>query len=634
LEVGSGGRTFFKKVSPRIRLLKGKDSALNNEVTTDRDSTVPKMFIERVSQHPEKVAMRYKYLGVWRDITWAEYLEQVRHTCLGLTALGIERGDRVAVIGENRPEWLFSDMAAMAAGAVTVGIYTTSAARQCEYVVGHSGAKVFIAEDEEQLDKALLFRERTPDLTKIVIMDPKGLRGFSDPMVITFQDLLERGRELDTRDPHRFADMVARTQPEDLALIIYTSGTTGPPKGAMLSHRNIAWTTWSIGAAVPLDPSDELLSFLPLSHIAERMFSVFLPIRFGYTVNFTESLDTVTDNFREVSPTLIFAVPRIWEKYYSAIRIRVANATWFKRVAYGLAEAITAKYGRVRFERKAVPVWLQLLRSFANLLVFYKLRERLGFDRVRVAISGAAPISPDVLRYFHGIGVPLREVYGQTEGSGPTCIHQGENIELANVGPPLPGVEVRIAEDGEILVKGDNVFIGYYRSPEATEETLIHGWLHSGDVGVLDDRGYLKITDRKKDLIITAGGKNIAPQNIENQLKFSPYINDAIVVGDRLKFLAALIVIDEENVVQYAQDHKIPFTTYESLTKCPEIIELIDRHVKEVNKALSHVETVKKFTIVPKKLYEEDGEVTPTMKVKRKYINEKFGDLIRSMYKG
>ena len=317
--------------------------ALNNEAIMDRYSTMPKMFIERVSRHPEKVAMRYKYLGIWRDITWAEYLENVRHTCLGLKSLGIDRGDRVAVIGENRPEWLFSDLAAMAAGAVTVGIYTTSSAHQCEYVVGHSGSKVFIAEDEEQLDKALLLRERTPDLTWIVVMDPKGLRSFSDPMVMTFKDLCEKGKEIDDKEPHRFAEMVAQTQPDDLALIIYTSGTTGPPKGAMLTHRNVTWTTWSIGEAAPLDPSDELLSFLPLSHIAERMFSSFLPIRFGYTVNFTESPDTVMDNFREVSPTVIFAVPRIWEKYYSGIRIRIANATWFKRIAYGLAESVTTR---------------------------------------------------------------------------------------------------------------------------------------------------------------------------------------------------------------------------------------------------------------------------------------------------
>lgn len=615
-------------------LAPGKGPDLADEMLRDKESTVPRMFMERAALNPDKVALRYKYLGIWRDITWAEYREKVRLTCLGLVSLGVTEGDRVAVIGENRPEWLYSDLATMSAGAVTVGIYTTSAAQQCEYVVGHSAAKIFIAEDEEQLDKALSFRDRTPDLTRIVVMDPKGLRDFSDPMMMTFDELLNLGRELDRKDPRLFDAMVEKTRPEDMALIIYTSGTTGPPKGAMLSHRNVTWTTWSIGDAVPLAPTDELLSFLPLSHIAERMFSVFLPIRFGYTVSFTESPDTVMDNFREISPTVIFAVPRIWEKYYSGIRIRVANATWFKKVTYAAAETVTSRYGRVRFEKGSVPAWLRVARALVSALVFYKLRERLGFDRVRLAISGAAPISPDVLRYFHGIGVPLREVYGQTEGSGPTCIHQGDDIELGNVGPPLPGVEVRIADDGEILVKGGNVFMGYFRSPEDTAETLTDGWLHSGDVGLLDERNYLKITDRKKDLIITAGGKNIAPQNIENQLKFSPYINDAIVIGDRLKFIAALIVLDEENVIQYAQDNKIPFTTYESLTKCPEIVELIDLEVQEVNKTLSHVETVKKFTIVPKKLYEEDGEVTPTMKVKRKYINEKFGDLIKAMYRG
>jgi long-chain acyl-CoA synthetase len=595
--------------------------------------TIPEAFLERAAKHPDKTALRYKYLGIWRDITWTEYLENVKHTALGLSALGITAGDRVAVIGENRPEWLYADLGAMCLGAVTVGIYTTNAANQCEYVVEHSGAKIYIAEDEEQLDKALVFREKTPDLEKIIVVDMKGLRKFSDPMVMTFDELLEKGRELDKQKPDLFMKTIESVKLEDMALIIYTSGTTGPPKGAMLSHYNVTWTAWSIGEAIPMYPTDELLSFLPLSHIAERMFTTFLPIRFGYTVNFTESPDTVTSNFREISPTVIFAVPRIWEKYYSAIRINIANATWFKRIAYGIAEKIGRKYSEYRFGGKDVPVQWKILRFLAHVFVFYKLRERLGFERVRLAVSGAAPISPDVLKYYNGIGVPLRQVYGQTEGSGPTCIHQGRDIEPQNVGPALPGVDVKIADDGEILVKGGNVFMGYYRNPEATAETIIDEWLLSGDVGELDDRGYLSITDRKKDLIITAGGKNIAPQNIENQLKFSPYINDAIVIGDRLKFLSALIVLDEENVIQFAQDHKIPFTTYESLTKAPEIIELINEEVESVNKTLAHVETVKKFTIVPKKLYEEDGEVTPTMKVKRKYINERYGDLIKAMYK-
>ncbi len=602
-------------------------------MTQYENLTIPQMFVKRAAQHPDKVALRHKYLGIWRDITWGDYLSSTRYACLGLVALGLKRGERVAVIGENRPEWLFADMGTMCAGGVTVGIYTTSSAEQCEYVVGHSQAKIFIAEDEEQVDKALFFRERTPELQKIVVIDTKGLRHFSDPMVMTFDELLAMGKELDRGKPSLLQELLDATDPQSMALIIYTSGTTGPPKGAMLSHANIIWTTWSIGQALDIRDSDELLSFLPLSHIAERMFSVFLPLRFGYTVSFTESPDTVMANFREISPTVVFAVPRIWEKYYSGVRIRIANATWFKRVMYGLATKISSQYAAKKFSGRNVPIGLKILRALANVAVLYKLRERLGFERVRLAVSGAAPISPDVIKYFHGIGIPLREVYGQTEGTGPTCIHQGDNIELGNVGPPLPGVEVKIADDGEILVRGGNVFLGYYRNPEATAETLEGGWLHSGDVGVLDERGYLKITDRKKDLIITAGGKNIAPQNIENQLKFSPYINDAIVIGDRLKFLSALIVIDEENVIQYAQDHKISFTTYESLTKAPEIIDLIDAEVQEVNKTLSHVETIKKFTIVPKKLYEEDGEVTPTMKVKRKYVNEKFADLIKAMYR-
>ncbi|MCX5874264.1 MAG: long-chain fatty acid--CoA ligase [Deltaproteobacteria bacterium] len=600
----------------------------------DNDLTVPEMFVLRATKAPEKVALRYKYLGIWRDITWSDYLQNVRRICLGLVSLGLEKGDRVAVIGENRPEWLYSDIATMAARGVTVGVYTTSSTSQCEYVVEHSGAKFYIGEDEEQLDKALEFRKNTPELKKIIIMDSKGLTRFSDPMVMTFSDLLKLGESVEEKNPNLFDQLIGKATLDDLALVIYTSGTTGPPKGAMLSHRNVSWTTRSIGAAIPIFEYDELLSFLPLSHIAERMFSVFLPIRFGYTVNFVESTDTIQANFQEISPTVIFAVPRIWEKYYSTIRIKMANATWFKKMAYGIAEKISLQYGKRRFQPGGAPLYLKALRSIVNALIFYKLRERLGFERVRLAVSGAAPISPNVLKYFHGIGVSLREVYGQTEGSGPTCIHQGDNIELGNVGPPLPGVEVKIAYDGEILVKGGNVFMGYYKNPKATLETLVDGWLCSGDVGELDNKGFLKITDRKKDLIITAGGKNIAPQNIENQLKFSPYINDAIVIGDRLKFLSALIVLDEENVVQFAQDHKIPFTTYESLTKAPDIIELIDHEIQEVNKTLSHVETIKKFRIVPKKLYEEDGEVTPTMKVKRRHVNKNFGDLIKEMYKG
>ncbi|MCF8046786.1 MAG: AMP-binding protein [Desulfarculaceae bacterium] len=594
---------------------------------------IPQLLFQRVDLLGERTAMRLKEFGLWQDISWTTYGEKVRQTAMGLAALGVEPGDTVAVIGENRPEWLYADMGTMAAGGVTAGIYTTNAAEECGYILSHSQAKIYVVEDEEQLDKALEVREDCPNLSKIVVIDNEGLRHFSDPMVMDFEELLALGREHDAANPGLFQERLAARGPGDLALLIYTSGTTGPPKGAMLSHNNVLWTTKALAQAIPVFQEDELLSFLPLSHIAERMFSVYMHLRFMYTVNFIESTDTVTENVVEVSPTVFFAVPRIWEKYSSAIFIRMKDATWFKRLVFGLALKIGKRRAKARLSEQGVGPALALAFSLAHAAVFSKLKERLGLERVRLAVSGAAPISPDVLRFYHAIGLPLRQVYGQTEDTGPTSIHHGDLIEADNVGPAVPGVQVKIAPDGEILVKGENVFLGYFRNPEATAETLEDGWLHSGDVGELDGRGYLTITDRKKDLIITSGGKNIAPQYLENKLKFSPYINDAVVIGDQRKFVSALVFIDEDNVFKYAQDNKIPFTTYASLTQAKEVKELIGREIEDVNKTLARVEQIKRFTILPKKLLEEDGEVTPTMKVKRKYINETYKDMIDAMYK-
>ncbi|MEJ2718533.1 MAG: AMP-binding protein [Deltaproteobacteria bacterium] len=402
-------------------------------------------------------------------------------------------------------------------------------------------------------------------------------------MVISFDQLLELGREQDGKDPHLLEKRTARLKPDELALLIYTSGTTGPPKGAMLSHRNIVWTAQSLESLLEVSEGDEVVSFLPLSHIAERLFSVYLPLHYKFTVNFIENTDTVTQNVIEVSPTVFFAVPRIWEKYYSTIFIRMQDSKRFKQLLFGLALKIGTRYADVKLSGRPVPFHLRTGFALAHFIVFRKLKKRLGFERVRVAVSGAAPISPDVLKFYHSIGIPMREVYGQTEGSGPTSLHRQADIKAGTVGPPLPGVEVKIADDGEILVKGGNVFLGYYRNPEATAETLTDGWLHSGDVGTFDEDGFLVITDRKKDLIITSGGKNIAPQNIENQLKFSPYINDAVVIGDARKYLTALIIIDEDNVVKYATDEKIQYTTYATLTQTPEVIRLIQQEVDRVN---------------------------------------------------
>jgi len=598
------------------------------------NETLLTYFQRHVKEDPHRVALRHKDYGIWHDVTWGQYGEKVRQVAMGLMSLGLKKGECVAIISENRPEWVYADFGIMSAGGVTAGIYTTNAPEQCGYIVQNSGARFYFAENEEQFDKTLKFRRDTPHLEKVIVMDMEGLKRYQDPLLMSFDELLKMGKEYDEKHPGLFEQRLSEVKPDDLAVLIYTSGTTGPPKGAMLTHSNLLFMSEAMVHVNPVKDGDETLSYLPLCHIFEQLFTVMINIRYKTICNFIESPDTVMDNMREVSPTVTCGVPRIWEKYASGIMIRMSDATWFKRMVFKACMGIGMKYADLKLNFKPIPPYLKGAYSLAYAAVFRKLKERLGFDRVRIAYSGAAPISPDVLKFFNAIGLPLVEGYGQTEGTGVTSVSQKGRLKIGKVGQPLPGVQVKIAEDGEILVKGPGIFKGYFKNPEATAETLKDGWLHSGDVGELDEDGFLKITDRKKDLIITAGGKNIAPQNIENQLKFSPYINDAIVIGDRRKYLVALIAIDEENVIKYAQDHKIQFGTYASLTQAPEIKQLIQKEVDRVNKSLAQVEQVKKFAIIPKKLYEEDGEVTPTMKVKRKAINEAYKDVIEKLYKG
>jgi long-chain acyl-CoA synthetase len=594
---------------------------------------VPLVFKQAVEKYGDRVALRKKEYGLWHDISWKEYYRLAKYVGSALISMGLKRGDCVSIIGDNCPEWVIIDMGIQCIGGVAVGVYSTNAWPQVEYVIQNSDSRFFFVENEEQLDKWLHFRDKAPLLKKVIVWDLEGLRHFEDPMVMTYDDILDLGREIVEKEPDLFENRMKEVTPEDLSVLIYTSGTTGPPKGAMLTHRNVTWMGRTIVMDNPILDDDEVMSFLPLCHIFERLFSVFAHITNGYTVSFIESLDTVTDNMREISPTVGYAVPRIWEKYLSAVYIRMSDATWFKKLVFGIALKIGKNRATLRMNFKPVPFYLEVLFKLAYLAVFRKLKERLGFERLRVAYSGAAPISPDVLHFFQSIGVNLIEGYGQTEGTGVTCASKMDEVKFGTVGPPLPGTEIKIADDGEILVKSPSVFKGYYGAPEATAETIKDGWLYSGDVGEIDEDGYLKITDRKKDIIVTAGGKNITPQYIENKLKASPYINDAVVIGDGKKFITSLIMIDEDNVVKYAQDNKIQFSTYKDLTQSPEIIKFIQGEVDAVNETLARVEQVKKFTILPKKLYEEDGEVTPTMKVKRKYINEAFGDLIEDMYK-
>jgi len=595
--------------------------------------TTPRIFRDTVKKYGDRVAIRKKEYGIWHDISWNEYYSSARHVGSALISMGLEKGDCVSILGDNCAEWVIIDMGVQCAGGVSAGIYSTNAWPEVEYVIENSDSKFFFVENEEQLDKWINFKDKTPLLKKVIVWDLEGLRDFKDPMVMNYNDFLEEGRKFAEKEPGFIEKRMDEVKSDDLSVLIYTSGTTGPPKGAMLTHRNVTWMGEAIIKDNPIYDTDEVLSFLPLCHIFERLFSVFAQITHGYTVNFIENLDTVNDNMREISPTVGYAVPRIWEKYLSAVYIKMSDATWFKKLVFAMALKIGKKRASLRMNFKPVPFYIEILYRIGYLLVFAKLKERLGFDRLRIAYSGAAPISPDVLHFFQSIGVNLVEGYGQTEGTGVTCVSKADKVKFGTVGPPLQGTEVKIAEDGEILVKSPSIFKGYYKDPKSTEESLKGDWLYSGDIGELDEDGYLKITDRKKDIIVTSGGKNITPQYIENKLKFSPYINDAVIIGDKRKFISCLVMIDEDNVVKYAQDNKIQFSTYKDLTQSPEIVRFIQEEVDKVNDTIARVEQVKKFTILPKKLYEEDGEVTPTMKVKRKYVNETFSDLIEAMYK-
>ena len=594
--------------------------------------SVPAKFKAAVARWGDRVAMRKKEFGLWHDISWNEYDRNVSHVAYGLMSMGLKKDDCAAIIGDNCPEWVYADLGIQCCGAATAGVYSTNAWQQVEYVVTNSDSKFFFVENEEQLDKWLHFRDRAPKLEKVIVWDTEGLRQFKDPLVMTFDELLELGAKAAQENPDMLDQRIRGIGPEDLSVLIYTSGTTGPPKGAMLTHSNCVWMGSAITSNNPMYDNDAIMSFLPLCHIFEQLFTILAHFDVGHIVNFIESLDTVTENMVEISPTVGHAVPRIWEKYYSAILIRMADATWFKRHVFNYAMNVGKKRASLMMEFKPTPATLELQYKLAHFMVFRKLKERLGFDRIRVAYSGAAPIAPEILHFFHSIGVNLVEGYGQTEGTGVTTTSKIGEVKFGTVGVPLKGVQIKIADDGEILVKSPGVFKGYFKDPEATAETIVDGWLHSGDVGTIDKDGYLTITDRKKDIIVTAGGKNITPQYIENKLKASLFINDAVVIGDKRKFLSCLIMIDEDNVIKYAQDNKIQFSTYKDLTRNPEINQLVEREIKKVNEALARVEQVKKFSILPKKLYEEDGEVTPTMKVKRKFINEAFADLIEAMY--
>jgi long-chain acyl-CoA synthetase len=580
--------------------------------------TIPHRVLRMAVERPSTIAYQAKVNGRWQPTTWKTYVDQIRTAARAMIALGLPRGGKVTILGFNRPEWVIFDHAAMMAGGVPAGIYTTCSAEEIQYIVHHSESLLVLVENADQLAKVKAKRAELPLLKHIVMM--KGVTATGDG-VLTWDDFLAKG---ETTPDTVLDQRVDAIEQADLATLIYTSGTTGPPKGVMLSHGNLAWTSQCLLDIGGRRTDDVLLSYLPLSHIAEQMCSIHMPATAGNTVYFAESLEKIADNIKDARPTVFFGVPRIWEKFHSVLAGKLADATGAKKRLVEWARKVCSQVNAHRFRGEPVPATLALQYRIADRLVISKIKQALGFDRVQELFSGAAPIAPDVLEFFASLDLPIKEIYGQSEDCGPTSCNLPGRTKLGTVGPPLPGLEVKIAEDGEILVRGPNVFLGYYKEPEATAECLKDGWLGSGDLGQFDQQGFLTITGRKKEIIITAGGKNIAPKNIEAMLKQLPLVGEAVVIGDRRKYLTALVTLDEPTARKVLPSG--------DLTKAPEIRSTIQAKIDEVNESLARVEQIKKFVILPKAFGIDTGELTPTMKIKRKVVTQKYAREIDSMY--
>jgi long-chain acyl-CoA synthetase len=585
--------------------------------------TIPARLLEQATLRPDTAAYYVSEGGTWVPTPWKDYVAQVRQASRALIALGVSPGDTVCILGFNRPEWVIFDVAAMAVGAVPAGIYTTCSATEVQYIIDHAEAGVVLLEDQGQWEKVKEERHRLPSLKHVVMMEGTQV---DDPIAMTWEAFLARGEEV---EDGVVDERVSALQPDQLATFIYTSGTTGPPKAVMLTHENLAWTA-NLGAQlVDLTSEDTGLSYLPLSHIAEQIFTIHSPISVGSIVYFAESLVRLPDNLKSVQPTVFFGVPRVWEKFYSGITTKLAAAEGTKAKLAGWALGVGRACTTLENEGMAPTGLLALQHRLAKKLVLSKVRLAIGLGNADKCITGAAPISKEILEFFAGLGISIKEVYGQSEDTGPTTFNTPGATRYGTVGRRVPGVEVRIAEDGEICVKGPNVFKGYYKDQEATDEALQDGWLLSGDLGEFDEDGYLRITGRKKDILITAGGKNIAPKNLELSLTNLPLVGQAVVIGDRRKFLSALLTLDETGAAAFAASNGISVSELSTHGDC---IAEIQKGVDSVNSQYARVEHIRKFTVLPAQFSMEAGELTPTMKIKRRIVNENYTAQIDAMY--
>ena len=600
--------------------------------------TFPKLVIANAERLPRRVAIREKDLGIWQAYTWRDYLERSRRIALGLASLGFARGDVTAVIGDNRPELYWSVLASQALGGIPVPLYQDSIEKELVYILDHSEARVAVAEDQEQVDKLLNVRARCPRLEFIVYVDARGLRAYSEPGLLSLAELEERGEKFALGHPTCFDDEVARGGAEDTAVICYTSGTTGTPKGAMLSHRNLIVTARSATEREGLRPNDEALAYLPMAWVGDHMLSYAQAIVAGFAINCPESAATVLHDLKEIGPTYFFAPPRIWENLLTSVLIRIEDAAWPKRALTHAFLRLAQDLERRRLNRQPLPLLPRLLAPLGRLLVCGPLRDNLGMRRIRIAYTAGEALGPEIFVFFRALGINVKQLYGMTEASVFVAVQRDGDVRLDTVGTPMPGVEIKISASGEVLFRSPGVFQGYFKNPEATRQTVEDGWIHSGDAGFLDQAGHLKIIDRARDLGRLADGTVFAPKYLENKLKFSPYVKEAVTLGPGRPYVTALVNIDLGSVGNWAERRGIAYTSYTDLSQKPEVYELIAQEVARVNRSLATEDEVlrgaqiRKFLILHKELDPDDEEITRTRKVRRGYIAEKYAPLIEALY--
>ncbi len=598
-----------------------------------KDLTIPKLFYEKARQYGQgRVAMREKEFGIWCPITWQDYLENVKYLALGLIRLGLNEGDKVAMIGDNRPEGLWAEMATICARGIGVWLFQDSLIEEVKYIIDHSDTKFLFGEGQEEVDKALSIFDECPKLEKVIWDDPKGMRNYDQDFLISLKEVQQLGRELDQEQPHLFEETIARGHGDEVALLFYTSGTTALPKGALLSHYNMLTMGRNLMAVDPCREADDYVSYLPFAWIGEQMMSISCGLQIGYTINFPEEPETAQENIREIGPHVMFAPPRMYEQMTRTVQVKYLDASWIKRKCYELATKIGYHVADLKFQKKPVPWYWELLEWLAYVGVQMKLKDHLGLSRVRNAYTGGAAMGPDHFRFFHSMGVNLKQIYGQTEIAGISVVHRNGDIKFDTVGHPIPETEIKIADDGEILSKSPSVFLGYYKNPEATTETLKDGWLYSGDKGFIDDDGHLVVFDRSKDVMTLNDGRPFAPQYLETRLKFSPYLRDSWVIGDQRDYVTAVVCIDYSVVGKWADEKKLTYTSYPELSQKPEVYDLVEEQVRRANRDLPEAARVRKFINLYKEFDADDDELTRTRKLRRAFVEKRYKEIMDALY--